>query len=50
MSMIQISTIFFVPEVLHYGSKNIHKTETNDHILWEDEETSAPPEKENRKQ
>lgn len=34
----QISNVFFVPGVLDYGSKKIHKTATNNHILWEDKE------------
>lgn len=34
----QISNVFFVPRALHYGSKKIHKTQTNNHIYWEDKE------------
>lgn len=34
----QISHVFFVPGVLHYGSKKFHKTQTNNRIFWEDKE------------
>jgi hypothetical protein len=38
MSKNRISNIFFVPGVLYYESKKIHKTQTNDHIFWEEKD------------
>lgn len=49
MSKNQISSIFFIPVVVHYGSKRLHKTQTNDRIFWEDKEVYKHEEKKNLK-